>query len=43
MSTMDWIITLGCILAALRMKDLFLAQRFEETMRARRPRPHTFG
>lgn len=43
MTTMDWIITLATIVAALEMKDALRFKLFEDEQRRRRPRPHTFG
>lgn len=43
MSTLDWIIAIGALIAALEMKDMLRFQQFADEQRRRRPRPHTFG
>lgn len=43
MSTLDWIIAIGALIAALEMKDALRFKAFEDEQRRRRPRPHIFG
>jgi len=43
MSTLDWIIAIGALIAALQMRDALRFKEFEDEQRRRRPRPHTFG
>jgi len=43
MSTLDWIIAIGALIAAFQMRDALRFQEFEDEQRRRRPRPHIFG
>lgn len=43
MSTLDWIIAIGALIAALEMKDMLRFQQFADEQRRRRPKPHIFG
>lgn len=42
MTTLDWIIAIGAVVAAIQMKDILRFGAFEDEQRRRRPRPHTF-
>lgn len=43
MSTLDWIIAIGALIAALQMRDALRFQQFADEQRRRRPKPHIFG
>lgn len=43
MTALDWIIVFAVIAAAMQMKDALRWREWEDELRRRRPRPHTFG
>ena len=43
MSTLDWIIAIGTLIAALQMRDAFRWQQFTDELKGKRPKAHTFN